>query len=87
MLDTGIDVPEVVNLVFFKAVQSKSKFWVVVAQEVLLSSPHPTSGRSTHSGGVRPKPLATEATGRDDSAPHRVADRMVRAFRPALVRS
>ncbi len=27
MLDTGIDVPEVVNLVFFKMVHSKSKFW------------------------------------------------------------
>lgn len=27
MLDTGIDVPEVVNLVFFKRVLSKTKFW------------------------------------------------------------
>jgi type I restriction enzyme R subunit len=27
MLDTGIDVPEVVNLVFFKMVRSKTKFW------------------------------------------------------------
>ncbi|MCB0214244.1 MAG: DEAD/DEAH box helicase family protein, partial [Anaerolineae bacterium] len=27
MLDTGIDVPEVVNLVFFKQVRSKTKFW------------------------------------------------------------
>src|SRR5699024_7873775 len=27
MLDTGIDVPDVVNLVFFKPVRSKSKFW------------------------------------------------------------
>lgn len=26
MLDTGIDVPEVVNLVFFKMVRSKTKF-------------------------------------------------------------
>ena len=26
MLDTGIDVPEVVNLVFFKVVRSKTKF-------------------------------------------------------------
>jgi type I restriction enzyme R subunit len=26
MLDTGIDVPEIVNLVFFKLVRSKSKF-------------------------------------------------------------
>ena len=27
MLDTGIDVPEVVNVVFFKLVRSKTKFW------------------------------------------------------------
>jgi len=27
MLDTGIDVPEIVNLVFFKRVRSKVKFW------------------------------------------------------------
>ncbi len=27
MLDTGIDVPEVLNLVFFKKVMSKAKFW------------------------------------------------------------
>ncbi|WP_419994516.1 DEAD/DEAH box helicase family protein [Streptomyces boninensis] len=27
MLDTGIDVPEIVNLVFFKLVRSKTKFW------------------------------------------------------------
>lgn len=30
MLDTGIDVPEVVNLVFFKLVRSKTKFWQMV---------------------------------------------------------
>lgn len=29
MMDTGIDVPEVVNLVFFKIVRSKTKFMVV----------------------------------------------------------
>lgn len=27
MLDTGIDVPEILNLVFFKKVMSKAKFW------------------------------------------------------------
>ena len=26
MLDTGIDVPDVVNLVFFKIIRSKTKF-------------------------------------------------------------
>ncbi|HOB58320.1 MAG TPA: DEAD/DEAH box helicase family protein, partial [Rhodoglobus sp.] len=30
MLDTGIDVPEVVNLVFFKPVHSKTKYWQMV---------------------------------------------------------
>ncbi|WP_245542937.1 type I restriction-modification enzyme R subunit C-terminal domain-containing protein [Ruania albidiflava] len=32
MLDTGIDVPEVVNLVFFKMVRSKSKFWQMIGR-------------------------------------------------------
>lgn len=32
MLDTGIDVPEVVNLVFFKPVRSKTKFWQMVGR-------------------------------------------------------
>ena len=36
MLDTGIDVPEVLNLVFFKKVMSKAKFWQMI-------------GRGTHS--------------------------------------
>ncbi|HUP23211.1 MAG TPA: DEAD/DEAH box helicase family protein, partial [Thermoanaerobaculia bacterium] len=32
MLDTGIDVPEVVNLVFFKLVRSKTKFWQMMGR-------------------------------------------------------
>ena len=32
MLDTGIDVPEVVKLVFFKLVRSKTKFWQMVGR-------------------------------------------------------
>ena len=36
MLDTGIDVPEVVNLVFFKAVRSKAKFWQMVGRGTRL---------------------------------------------------
>lgn len=32
MLDTGIDVPEIVNLVFFKKVRSKIKFWQMVGR-------------------------------------------------------
>lgn len=36
MLDTGIDVPEVVNLVFFKEVHSKTKFWQMVGRGTRL---------------------------------------------------
>ena len=36
MLDTGIDVPEVMNLVFFKAVRSKTKFWQMVGRGTRL---------------------------------------------------
>ncbi|KFB66492.1 MAG: type I restriction enzyme EcoKI subunit R [Candidatus Accumulibacter vicinus] len=32
MLDTGIDIPEVVNLVFFKLVRSKTKFWQMLGR-------------------------------------------------------
>ncbi|HLP42228.1 MAG TPA: DEAD/DEAH box helicase family protein, partial [Fibrobacteria bacterium] len=38
MLDTGIDVPEVVNLVFFKLVRSKTKFWQMVGRGTRLCS-------------------------------------------------
>ncbi|NRD08647.1 DEAD/DEAH box helicase family protein [Rathayibacter agropyri] len=37
MLDTGIDVPEIVNLVFFKPVRSKSKFWQMIGRGTRLS--------------------------------------------------
>lgn len=36
MLDTGIDVPEVVNLVFAKPVFSKSKFWQMIGRGTRL---------------------------------------------------
>ncbi|WP_353650054.1 DEAD/DEAH box helicase family protein [Nakamurella sp. A5-74] len=36
MLDTGIDVPDVVNLVFFKMVRSKSKFWQMIGRGTRL---------------------------------------------------
>ncbi len=36
MLDTGIDIPEVVNLVFFKKVFSKSKFWQMIGRGTRL---------------------------------------------------
>ena len=36
MLDTGIDVPEVLNLVFFKLMRSKIKFWQMVGRGTRL---------------------------------------------------
>lgn len=36
MLDTGIDVPEVANLVFFKPVYSKIKFWQMIGRGTRL---------------------------------------------------
>jgi type I restriction enzyme, R subunit len=36
MLDTGIDVPEIVNLVFFKQVRSKTKFWQMMGRGTRL---------------------------------------------------
>jgi len=38
MLDTGIDVPEIVNLVFFKPVKSKIKFWQMIGRGTRLSA-------------------------------------------------
>ena len=36
MLDTGIDIPEVLNLVFFKKVLSKAKFWQMIGRGTRL---------------------------------------------------
>lgn len=36
MMDTGVDVPEVVNLVFFKKVRSKIKFWQMIGRGTRL---------------------------------------------------
>lgn len=36
MLDTGIDVPEILNLVFFKKVMSKAKFWQMIGRGTRL---------------------------------------------------
>ena len=38
MLDTGIDVPDVLNLVFFKRVKSKVKFWQMIGRGTRLST-------------------------------------------------
>lgn len=36
MLDTGVDVPSILNLVFFKTVRSKTKFWQMVGRGTRL---------------------------------------------------
>lgn len=36
MMDTGVDIPEVVNLVFFKRVASKTKFWQMIGRGTRL---------------------------------------------------
>lgn len=36
MLDTGVDVPEILNLVFFKPVKSKIKFWQMIGRGTRL---------------------------------------------------
>ena len=36
MLDTGIDVPELLNLVFFKPIKSKIKFWQMIGRGTRL---------------------------------------------------
>ena len=37
MMDTGVDVPDIVNLVFFKKVRSKIKFWQMIGRGTRLS--------------------------------------------------
>lgn len=36
MLDTGIDVPDILNLVFFKSVKSSSKYWQMIGRGTRL---------------------------------------------------
>ena len=38
MLDTGVDIPEVCNLVFFKPVYSRTKFWQMIGRGTRLRS-------------------------------------------------
>lgn len=38
MLDTGIDIPEILNLVFFKKVRSYAKFWQMIGRGTRLCS-------------------------------------------------
>jgi superfamily II DNA or RNA helicase len=64
MLDTGIDVPEVVNLVFFKLVRSKTKFWQMVGRGTRLCKnlfgPDSTRPSSTSSTSARTSSSSAE---------------------------
>ena len=48
MMDTGVDVPQIVNLVFFKKVRSKIKFWQMIGRGTRLCEDldvmHPLDG-------------------------------------------
>ncbi|QEK11607.1 DUF4145 domain-containing protein [Crassaminicella thermophila] len=51
MLDTGIDIPEIVNLVFFKKVRSKAKFWQMIGRGTRLCEN--LFGTGLHKDGFR----------------------------------
>ncbi len=51
MLDTGIDIPELVNLVFFKKVRSKTKFWQMIGRGTRLCED--LFGYGIHKDGFR----------------------------------
>ncbi len=51
MLDTGIDIPEILNLVFFKKVRSKTKFWQMIGRGTRLCQD--LYGRGQHKDGFR----------------------------------
>ena len=52
MLDTGIDVPEIVNLVFFKLVRSKTKFFQMIGRGTRLRPDLFGSGKDKESFNV-----------------------------------
>lgn len=61
MLDTGIDVPEVVNLVFAKPVYSCVKFWQMIGRGTRLCP------NCSAPGGTRPSSRSS-TTGRTSSS-------------------
>jgi type I restriction enzyme, R subunit len=63
MLDTGIDVPEVVNLVFFKLVRSKTKFWQMLGRGTRLCADlfAPARTNSTFASSTTAKTSSTSA--------------------------
>jgi hypothetical protein len=59
MLDTGIDVPEVVNLVFFRIVRSKTKFWQMIGRGTRLCPD--LFGPAQHKGALSAKAAAASS--------------------------
>jgi len=68
MLDTGIDIPEVVNLVFFKIIRSKTKFWQMIGRGTRLrpgsgpTSTDPVSTRRTSSSSTSARTSSSSAS-------------------------
>ncbi len=61
MLDTGIDVPEVLNLVFFKRVYSKIKFWQMLGRGTrVCENLNVVSPRKDYFTGTSSKPAGTD---------------------------
>ena len=75
MLDTGIDVPEVTNLVFFKPVYSRIKFWQMIGRGTRLCPDLFGPGQDKHD--FRVFDFASTST---SSASIRRASRTVAAF-------
>ncbi len=77
MLDTGIDVAEVVNLVFFKVVRSKPRFWQMVGRGTrpLQGFARPGAGQRVRlHPGLLPEPgVLQPEPAYDGGRPQRVA--------------
>ncbi|MDN5920063.1 MAG: DEAD/DEAH box helicase family protein [Pseudonocardia sp.] len=74
MLDTGIDVPEVVNLVFFKMIRSKSKFWQMIGRGTRLCPDLFGPGKAKQDfygepGVLQPEPARSRGLGAEVARP------------------
>ena len=78
MLDTGIDVPEVANLVFFKPVYSKIKFWQMIGRGTRLC---PTSSDRTRTSRISASSISASTS--TSSARTRMGSRRVVECRSA----
>ena len=83
MMDTGVDVPEVVNLVFFKKVRSKIKFWQMIGRGTRLCADLDcVDGGEEYFGKQYSRSSTTAATSRS-SANRRIRSRISRPSRSA----